>query len=280
VRSRKLAVVSPLGLALLFFIFVYPGKGYFTTKAYPVFRQLEEGRLSRYTRNYESLEDGQVRVFYLEKDRPFAFDVLDLVRRDLAELERFFDSSIEELDIVLYSSEELMFADLGIKEGSKVMGAYYGGRVNVLTPRLWATDGDGNGLDVGQLANTVLHEITHLMVEEMARGNFPLWFTEGMALYMEYAVLGYEWAADMPRMVPYSAQELENSFSRLDQNLAYKQSFLLVKHLHEQVGREGIREMLGRLRKGENFDQVLEEISGQNLETMIHVVQFNGISPN
>ncbi len=278
-RLRKLAVVSPLGVALLFFIFVYPGKGYFTTKAYPVFRQLEEGRLSRYTRSYERLEDGQVRVFYLEKDKHFAFDVLDLARRDVAELERFFGSSMEELDIVLYSSEEAMLADLGIKEGSKVMGAYYGGRVNVLTPRLWATDGYGGGLDVGQLSNTVLHEITHLMVEEMARGNFPLWFTEGMALYMEYAVLGYEWAGDIPTMEPYSARELENNFSRLDQNLAYKQSFLLVKHLHEQVGQAGIREILTRLGKGENFDQVLEEISGQKLEAMIQELSFERISP-
>jgi len=266
-------------MALLFFILVYPGKGYFTTKAYPVFRQLEEGRLGRYTRSFECLEDGQVRVFYLDEDKHFASEVLDLARRDLVELERIYGSSSEKLDIVLYASEEAMFADLGIKEGSKVMGAYYGGRVNVLTPRLWAADGDGNGLDVGQLANTVLHEITHLKVEEMARGNFPLWFTEGMALYMEYVVLGYEWAGDIPTMEPYSAQELKNNFSRLDQNLAYKQSFLLVKQLHEQVGQEGIREMLGRLGKGENFDQVLEDVSGKELELMIQELSFDGISP-
>ena len=47
------------------------------------------------------------------------------------------------------------------------------------------------------LTNSFVHELTHLVVDDLAGGNFPVWFTEGSALYMEYMLLGYEWGRDL-----------------------------------------------------------------------------------
>jgi len=42
------------------------------------------------------------------------------------------------------------------------------------------------------LENTALHEMVHLFTDDLGKGNFPTWFTEGVSWYFEYKINGYE----------------------------------------------------------------------------------------
>ena len=87
----------------------------------------------------------------------------------------------------------------------------------------------------------------------MAGGNFPVWFTEGSALYMEYMLLGYEWGRELGSADIYSIEELTDDFYRLDEYQAYRQAFLEVSDIIERIGWDGYLDLLQELGDGQDF---------------------------
>lgn len=110
------------------------------------------------------------------------------------------------------------------------------------------------------LSNVFIHELTHLMVDYLAKGNFPMWFTEGSALFMEYTFLGYEWGQDVKEFKHFTLEDLTHRFSELDEYLAYKQSFLMVRSIIETFGRDKYLTLLKSLGRGKNFSSAMEQI--------------------
>lgn len=223
---------------------------------------IEKIRLERLTSNHKVKVTPNFKIKYTLQDA-------NVVDRVAGHAEAQYDAITSYLGyhpagritIIIYPNAEELERGLRLPSGDSTLGAFYADTINILSPNKWGPSGDQaeKGL--------YLHELTHLLMDQMAGGNYPVWFTEGMALYHEYIFTGYEWGKDhLFQNNPYSIEELTLYFGDLDQVLAYKQSFLLVKHIMERKGKEEMLELFRRLKEGDAFDKAFRETMGFSLE--------------
>ncbi|GAB7027293.1 peptidase MA family metallohydrolase [Geotalea toluenoxydans] len=119
-----------------------------------------------------------------------------------------------------------------------------------------------------QLRAILFHEYTHVVVNELARGNVPTWLNEGLAEYegrREYnppmAELGG--AAKIGSYLPFSS--LEGSFGGLSSkqaSLAYQQSYSLVNYMIGAYGWFNVKEILVNLGRRIPVDAALSKALG------------------
>lgn len=114
-----------------------------------------------------------------------------------------------------------------------------------------------------QLRSVLFHEYTHVVVNELTRGNVPTWFNEGLAEYegrREYnpamAELGS--SAKLGIYLPFTS--LEGSFGGLSTkqaSLAYQESYSLVNYMIGAYGWFNIKETLVNLGRRMPFEAAL-----------------------
>ena len=102
------------------------------------------------------------------------------------------------------------------------------------------------------------HEYTHTVTLERTNNRIPLWFTEGLAVFMEPAprdwptkqMVAEEWRNG----TLLEPSELNWAFIRprrpQDRGLAYTQSWLMVQYLLERSGEPGLQRLLDQYRDG------------------------------
>lgn len=170
--------------------------------------------------------------------------------------------------VVVMSSRREMQKSLGWSAEQSAMGVYWAGMIQVLSPRAWLrgdslVDQTDDFIRNGPLA----HEFTHLVVDAKARGNYPRWFTEGIAQYQEYRLNGYEWitASNTLTRELYTISDLEKNFDDLpNQSLAYRESFAAVRYIYENYGDTSIREILDELNRGKAMPGALKDVLGMD----------------
>ena len=82
--------------------------------------------------------------------------------------------------------------------------------------------------------------------------------TEGVSLYFEYMIDGYEWGREVVFLEKnYTIEELNSQFSSLNQYEAYTKSFRLVRTLVENHGLDKLMEIISSLGDGHDFDEFL-----------------------
>lgn len=251
-RGRA-AVVTALILAVFFL-----GAGGIKPAAAVAVEELEKNRLHRLTTDYIQEETGNFVIRFSENDAGVLRRVAGQAERQLALVSEYFGfKPAERIVLTVYHDKDHLLKGLRLPSRGSTLGAYYAGTIGVLSPSAWGEEGDmaEDGL--------YLHELTHLFMADMAGGNYPLWFTEGMALYQEYLHTGFEWGREYRfEKLPYSLEELTGDFTGLDQFLAYKQSLLLVKTLIETEGRDKILALFGLLDANISFDRAFRHTFG------------------
>lgn len=118
--------------------------------------------------------------------------------------------------------------------------------------------------------NTVIHELTHILVGRFAfscLGSIPTWLNEGLAMYSEG-----EMDSNMRSLLDQAIREnsllplrsISGAFSELPNkaNLSYVQSHSVVKFLIETHGQEKMTDLLIALRDAKPIDTALREIYG------------------
>ncbi|HWR56248.1 MAG TPA: hypothetical protein VN462_07050 [Negativicutes bacterium] len=170
--------------------------------------------------------------------------------------------------IILVSSREEMQQEMGWSSGQSAMGVFWSGLIEVLAPQAWITDGDLDKQKEQFVKNgPMAHEFTHLVVDAATRGNYPRWFTEGLAQYQEYRLNGYEWITSTNSLNQplYSLAELERDFDGVDnQSLAYRESFAAVRYMYAVYGDDGVRAVLSELNRGKTLPAALQKVCNMN----------------
>ncbi|MDD2572896.1 MAG: peptidase MA family metallohydrolase [Bacillota bacterium] len=218
----------------------------------------ERMRLQRLTTGYTVKETEDFVIRFSAGDVGVVGRVEDQAKRQLNQVSEYFGYKPgKKIYLTVYHDRDYLQKGLRLPCRGTTLGAYYAGTISVLSPNVWGDEGDEaeEGL--------YIHELTHLIMADMAGGNYPMWFTEGMALYQEYLNTGFEWGKEyIFRRMPYSLDELTDNFAGLDQYLAYKQSFLLVKTLVEREGRDKTLELFQALKENTPFDEAFRKVFG------------------
>ncbi len=209
---------------------------------------LEEGKAGKvyYTREdeeYVSLVSGMIDIYY------------PLIAQD------FNLSGTKKVSAVIYPDRKSLCDVLGMEEKDAPMGAYYGGIINILSPSAWAGAGDSKTIDAFLEDGPVVHELVHLAVDEKCRGNYDLWFTEGMALYYEKKYTGFEWRPDLKqKSAAITLSDLEERFSGQNEILAYRKSYDIISAIGIKYGEDAIQKIAESMQRGKSFRESLRAI--------------------
>jgi len=242
-----------------------------------VYNQLRErGKavaLSR-TRGFMKLEGQHFTVEYEAPDR-------DLAPMVLKTAELFYGPVTSDLDytppgkinIIIYPDREELRNSFGWPSSEDAMGVYWTGVIRVLSPRAWTgTDDPATMEAVFKKNGPIAHELTHYVLDYRTNGNYPRWFTEGLAQYEEHRLTGFVWIEPDSTLDQnlYPLADLTNRFDRLDnQALAYREAFSLVSFIVERFGPDRLNAVIGDLSSGVGFDQSLKNhlgLAGNDLQ--------------
>jgi len=174
------------------------------------------------------------------------------------------------IPLILYSSREELNKNFGWGAEESAMGVYWAGTIRVLAPSAWIGESEAGRVKEKFISSgPVAHELAHLMVDYLTGGNYPRWFTEGVAQYEEYKLTGFIFndVAGSPGQPLYSMRELAGDFDGLsNQSLAYRESFAAVYYIVQFHGEDALHELILKLGEGCNLDRAMEKVLGMDLQ--------------
>ncbi len=204
-------------------------------------------------KNYHTYETSHFIIKYKKEDKNMVPIVAETIETDVEQvLQRLNYTLDDKVEIIIYPDLETMREQLNLLKTDRPMGIYYGGILHILSPKAWVQKDTTQEIARIFAANgPMVHELVHLIVDKKAHGNFPIWFTEGVALYYENELTGYEWGKNLPQNNHgYTLTQLKYNFKSLDQDMAYRQSFNLIKKIADIYGEQKIIELLNQLGEG------------------------------
>jgi hypothetical protein len=177
--------------------------------------------------------------------------------------------------IIIYKDRASMKKAYGWSGENSAMGFYWGGVIQILSPLAWLNDAASASEFVKK--GPMAHEYTHLALDYLLRGNYPRWFTEGVAQYVEYSVNGYEWITKNNSLKEnsYSMEELDKRFDELpNQAMAYRQSLAIMRYIIETHGKESFSKMLIDMKNGAKTDKALKGAIGLDYRELEKRVRY------
>lgn len=235
---------------------------------YPLARQGFQAKFNFETRNLSQLETDHFIVKYSAADAAVAPMVArtaeDAYRPVTGELG--YEPAGKAL-IIIYPDKRQLNRVFGWSASESAMGVYWGGVIQVLSPRAWqknpasAAEFEKNG--------PILHEYTHLVFDYMTNGNYPRWFTEGLAQYMEYRQNSYEWRTNDNQLSGslYSLEEMTSAFDELpNKSLAYRQSLAAVRYIAEAGGPDKLQGVVRDLSSGQKLEAAIRHNLGMTVD--------------
>ncbi|MGE5380806.1 MAG: peptidase MA family metallohydrolase [Methylocystaceae bacterium] len=176
-------------------------------------------------------------------------------------VDAFFGHSIKgQIPVVVYSSTEQLASSMGWDRSQQAMGVYWAGTIKVLDPSVWVDRNDP--YTDFYLNGPMVHEYTHMQVDYLTGGNYPRWFTEGLAQYVEKQVNGFQFAVPKQTGVPYTLDKLSQGFDQLDEAQAYWQSLTAVEYIIEKYGEQAPMTIMHLLKQGYTMPQALDKVCG------------------
>jgi hypothetical protein len=167
------------------------------------------------------------------------------------------------LTVVLYPNEAQLDESAGLPPQADDIGLYDAGTIRIAAPQSWITSADWR--PIFQAEGPVAHELGHALLDQVANGNFPSWFNEGVAQEEDYRVTGYVWLTPTNSLSGqlYSMDRLNQNFYALpNQSLAYRQGLSLVQYLIAQRGQTTFDQFLKTLGQGTSFGTALHRSYG------------------
>lgn len=165
----------------------------------------------------------------------------------------------EPVTVLLYTNEQ--FQD--VTRSPSWAGAIFDGKIRVPAKGLGARD--------GVLERVVLHEYTHAVVHDLARGRAPVWLHEGLAQSSEGDHYGRRALAKAVVAAggPWPLDAMSGSFLQLPPakaRLAYAQSYLAVDYLGDDYGPYAVRELLRKLGNGDSIETAIEGVTYKRMD--------------
>ncbi|MHB8171182.1 MAG: peptidase MA family metallohydrolase [Thermincolia bacterium] len=218
-------------------------------------------------RHMERLEGRHFTVYYEDEDKKMASLVLDTA-------EKFYRPVVDQLGfipkekvpVIIYPTREALGQTFGWEADESAMGVYWAGVIRVLSPQQWVdADEPGEMRRTFETTGPMAHEFIHLVVDYRTKGNYPRWFTEGVAQYEEFKLTGFLFREPGSRLDQplYPFSEMDADFDYLpNQSLAYRQSLVTVQYLIKEYGSAKLDNILTNLGRGMSLNRSFKEAIG------------------
>ncbi|MBE3556642.1 MAG: hypothetical protein IMW91_06185 [Firmicutes bacterium] len=167
------------------------------------------------------------------------------------------------IPITIYPSTQALSASFGWGDARPSLGVYWMGEIRLLSPQAYW--GDRSDLaEIYWSQGPMVHEYTHLWIDETLRGHFPRWYTEGVAQVMEARITGYVWTqsdATLSSPGQYRMEALNDDFDALPNTaLAYREAYAAAAYLMADPKR--FAALQEQLRQGASMQQALTKVWG------------------
>lgn len=217
---------------------------------------------------YDRRDSARFQLYYQEQDR----NVADLVENTADEV---YGEVVRQVGyeppgpvpLILYPDRTSLRSAFGWGEERSAVGVYWRGTIRLLSPTVWVDHSSAASLAAGyRQVSPIAHELTHYALDYRTNGNYPHWFSEGLAQRVEYRATGFLWIEDESslRQTLYTMAELNQHFDDLsNQPLAYRESYLLVDYMAAHWGEECLGQIVDRLADGIDFDRAVSEVCGK-----------------
>lgn len=237
---------------------------------YSLYRERGRNQALNAVVGYKSRSSSHITVHYTEQDE----NVVDWV---LTTAEAVYEPVVNEvgyrppnrIQMIIYPNRDDLRQAFGWGNGESAMGVYWSGTIRLLSPNVWIHEKNPKDRrKVFERLNPLAHEMTHYVLDYLTNGNYPRWFTEGLAQRVEYKITGYLWleSESTLRQHLYTLDDLESNFDDLrNQPLAYRQSYLLVDFIAKRYGEQALSDLVSRLGTGTSFKRAVEEVTGRSL---------------
>lgn len=212
------------------------------------------------TAHFSVTETEHFKIKYTEPDKAYIPMICNASEQAYQLVSRVFAQEPQgKTTIVVYPDSASLSASFGWDRDQKAMGVYWGGSIRILTPREWIGSADADELFARE--GPMVHEFTHLMVDEITRGNYNRWWTEGVAQYVEKNITGFQFTDPFVGGRPvyyYELDSLERKFDSLNQQVAYWQALKIVEYIVDEYGEDSLFDILKALGQGLNMKQAIE----------------------
>lgn len=201
---------------------------------------------------FNYVENGYARIYYADEDTEYINVIKSAVDLYYPLLAVDFGFEAPLAVIVIYPDKESMANNINNSSGETPMGAYYGGIINILSPRLISDDSSEAAnknffLDKGP----IIHELAHLLLDKKTDGNYEMWFSEGLALFYEYKYTAFEWRSDLKeKSREITLSQLRRNFRDIDESVAYRRAFDIVNDIAMSEGEGRLRDIVDVLSGG------------------------------
>lgn len=216
---------------------------------------------------YRELNLGDFRLYFHLADRDYALGVADVVRTceqrlaDELDLRSFRGSQI----VVAWDPEHFYrLAGSGTPHWAGAVANPEQGRIVLKSPRWGDAEPDAGA--------TIRHEMTHLGVGRLRRGNWiPVWLEEGLAVHLSGLPLGsnpdggdvsLSKALSLGSLISLDKLESLHSYGSMNADLAYKEAESAVRFLLERHGRVALGHMLTLVGRGVGFNEAFDQATG------------------
>ncbi len=221
------------------------------------------------TANFVQAETEHFKIKYLPVDGYYV-EVIGQTAEDayIKVSDLFGYQSDHQTTIIVYPDSASLAQSFGWEKDEKAMGVYWAGTIRLLSPQQWIKE-SVNWEQIFVSQGPVYHEFAHLVVDDITKGNYSRWFTEGIAQHVEKKLTGFEFAAPSPEASSgyYEFAVLEKNFDDLDQKLAYWQSLQVVEYLVNNYGEESLLNILHYLGESDQMEEAVYKTLGIDYNT-------------
>ncbi|MFA5536711.1 MAG: hypothetical protein WDA53_06015 [Bacillota bacterium] len=266
----RLLVSLSMAALLILIVLLARSPGGLKARTYDWVRETMKKSMEIKTYNWYALEGEYFRVKYQPVDASIARLVLETAEASFSDVNKLLDFEPKmTVPIFIYPNRVSLSKSFGWDGAINAMGVYWAGAIRILSPLEWIDiDNEESLIATFQEQGPIVHEYAHLLVDYKTHGNYPRWFTEGVAQYVEQKLTGYL----LPE--PVGEENLWYSFSKMDdkfdllpnQDVAYRQSLLAVEYIVELKGFGAILAILDELAKGQTIKIAVESTTGLSFD--------------
>ncbi|WP_202707743.1 peptidase MA family metallohydrolase [Sporosalibacterium faouarense] len=227
-------------------------------------KAFEKTRILHNVKEYDKLETERFVIRY-EDDKKNAELTAKILSKYYDQVCSMFDYYPQEkVVIIIYNNGEDLVDNTRLKKDTPPLGVYYSGTINILSPKVWLSQNESYE-EAFEKNGPVVHEFAHQVVDDITNGNYPIWLTEGIALYVEYKTTGFEWGSEIKNGNDITVEDLTNKFYDIDTGLSYRKSFEVVSSISENWGFDKLRLLLDTLGDGNSMDKSTQKVLKVNL---------------